>query len=136
VHWVTMKHVLRHLRGTLEYGLRYLGGDGVRMHGYSDSDWVGSAIDRNSTSRCCFSLGSTMITWFNKKRTSIALSSVETEYLATSMATCESIWLHKFLTGLFDHELEPTMIYCDNQTFIKLFENLLFHDRIICNFGL
>jgi hypothetical protein len=32
----------------------------VRLHGYSDSDWEGSAIDRKSTSGGCFSLGSTM----------------------------------------------------------------------------
>jgi hypothetical protein len=31
VHWIEMKHVLRYLRGTMEYGLRYLGGDGVRL---------------------------------------------------------------------------------------------------------
>jgi hypothetical protein len=31
VHWITMKHVLRYFRGTVEYGLRYLGGDGVRL---------------------------------------------------------------------------------------------------------
>jgi hypothetical protein len=113
----------------MEYGLRYLGGDGVELQGYTDSDWAGSAVDRKSTSGCCFSLGSTMITWFNRKQTSVALSSVEAEYMAVSMASCEAIWLHKLLTGLFDQELEPTVIYCDNQSCIKLSENLVFHDR-------
>jgi hypothetical protein len=78
---------------------------------------------------CCFSLGSTMITWFNRKQTSVALSSVEAEYMAVSMASCEAIWLHKLLTCLFDQELEPTVIYCDNQSCIKLSENPVFHDR-------
>jgi hypothetical protein len=113
----------------MEYGLRYLGGDGVRLQGYSDSDWAGSAVDRKSTSGCCFNLGSTMITWFNRKHTSVALSSTEAEYMAMSMASCEAIWLHKLLTGLFDQELEPTVIYCDNQSCIKLSENPVFHDR-------
>jgi hypothetical protein len=36
VHWITKKHVLRYLRGTVEYGLRYIGGDGVELHGYID----------------------------------------------------------------------------------------------------
>jgi hypothetical protein len=39
VHWVATKHVLRYLRGTTRFGLRYVGGDGVRMHRYSDSGW-------------------------------------------------------------------------------------------------
>ena len=31
VHWRTLKHVIRYLRGTIEYGLRYLEGHVVRM---------------------------------------------------------------------------------------------------------
>jgi hypothetical protein len=82
-HWVATKHVLRYLRGIVEYGLRYLGDGEVKLQGYSDSDWVGSATDRKSTSGCCFSLGSMMISWFNRKQTSVALSSTEAEYMAT-----------------------------------------------------
>jgi hypothetical protein len=70
-----------------------------------------------------------VITWFNRKQTFVALSSAEAEYMATSMASCEAIWLRKLLTGLFDQELEPTVIYCDNQSCIKLSENPVFHDR-------
>ena len=33
MHWIVAKHVLMYLRGTMEYGLRYLGGDGVDLHG-------------------------------------------------------------------------------------------------------
>jgi hypothetical protein len=70
-----------------------------------------------------------MISWFSMKQTSVALSSVETKYMATSMAGCETIWLRKLLTRLFDQELEPTVIYCDNQSCIKLYENPVFDDR-------
>jgi hypothetical protein len=30
--------------------------------------------------------------------------------METNMDSCEAIWIHKLLTGLFDQELEPTMI--------------------------
>jgi hypothetical protein len=59
----------------------------------------------------------------------VALSSTEAEYMAASMASCEAIWLRKLLAGLFDQELDPTVIYCDNQSCIKLSENPVFHDR-------
>jgi hypothetical protein len=69
--------VLRYLKGIVEYGLSYLGGDEVKLQECLDSNWVGSATDKKSTLGCCFSLGSTMVSWFNKKQTSMALSSEE-----------------------------------------------------------
>jgi hypothetical protein len=59
----------------------------------------------------------------------VALSSTEAEYMASNQAICEAILLHKFLVGLFGVQLRPTMIYCDNQSCIKLSGNLVFHDR-------
>jgi hypothetical protein len=49
--------------------------------------------------------------------------------MAASMASCEAIWLRKLLTGLFDQELEPMVIYYDNQSCIELSEYLVFHDK-------
>jgi hypothetical protein len=49
-HWVATKHVLRYLRGTTGYGLRYVLVGGVRLQGYTDSNWAGSVVDRKSTS--------------------------------------------------------------------------------------
>lgn len=37
--------------------------------------------------------------------------------------------MRKILTGLFGQQMDPTVIYCDNQSCIKLYENLVFHDR-------
>ena len=48
--------------------------------------------------------------------------------MAASQAACEFIWMRKILVGLFGNRLDPTMIYCDNQSCIKLFENPIFHD--------
>jgi hypothetical protein len=58
LHWVAAKHVLRYLRGTVDYGLSYIQGDGVKLTGFTDADWAGNTVDRKSTSGCCFSLGS------------------------------------------------------------------------------
>jgi hypothetical protein len=55
VHWIVVKHVLRYLRGTMEYGLRYLVGYGVKLQGYKNLDWAESEVDRNITSWCSFS---------------------------------------------------------------------------------
>ena len=86
-------------------------------------------MDRKSTSRGIFSIGSTTVSWYSKKQRSMALSSAEAEYMATSLAACEAIWMRKILVGLFGSHLDPTVIYCDNQSCIKLTENPVFHDR-------
>jgi hypothetical protein len=61
VHLVATKHVMRYLKGTIDYGLSYDGDHNFTLSGYTDSDWAGSVVDRKSTSGCCFSLGSAMI---------------------------------------------------------------------------
>jgi hypothetical protein len=129
VHWIVVKHVLRYLSGTVEYGLLYERSGGVRLAGFTDVDWAGCAEDKKSTSGCCFSIGSGIISWFNRKQRSVALSSVEAEYMVASLAACEALWLRKLLLGLFRQELEATVIHCDNQSCIKLSENPVFHDR-------
>jgi hypothetical protein len=97
--------------------------------GYTDSDWEGSADDRKSTSGVCFSLGSAMISWISRKHNSITLNTVEAEYIATCEACTEAVWLCKLVSGLFDQVLDSTMIYCDNQSCVRLSENPVFHDR-------
>jgi hypothetical protein len=59
----------------------------------------------------------------------VALSTTKEEYIATSDASKEAIWLRKLLAGLFGDVLEMTFIHCDNQRRVKLSENPVFHDR-------
>jgi hypothetical protein len=67
VHLVVAKHVMRYLKGTLDFGLCYTGDHDFRLIGYNNSDWVGSVSDRKNTSGCCFSLGSSMTSWQSRK---------------------------------------------------------------------
>jgi hypothetical protein len=105
---------MRYLKGMLDFGLCYNGDHDFRLIAYIDSEWVGSVSDRKGTLGCCFSLGSTMTSWQSRKQFSIALSMVEAKYIAACFASCEAIWIQKLLTGLFDLEMEATMILCDN----------------------
>ena len=101
----------------------------MKLEGFFDADWGGSTIDRKSTSRCSFSLGSRVVFWYNRKQKLVAQSYAKVEYMATSIATCDAIWLCKLLARLFDYKLDSTVIYCDNQSCIILYENPMFHDK-------
>jgi hypothetical protein len=129
-HWIAAKHVLRYIRGIINYGLRYTTSSDSQLHGFTDSDWVGSAEDRKSTSGMCFSLGSAMISWGNRKHKSIALNTVEAEYMVACEACIEAVWLRKLISDLFDQIPESTIIYCDNQSCIRLSEHPVFHERL------
>ena len=85
--------------------------------------------DRKSTSGCCFSLGSIVVSWFNMKQTSVDLSSVVAEYIAVCMEAREVVWLQKILARLFGYMMEPTMIHCDNQSCVQMSVNPVHHDQ-------
>ena len=127
-HWVAAKHVLRYLKGTVEYGLKYTKGNEIQLSGFTDADWAGSTADRKSNSGYCFSLGSGMTSWCSRKQKFVALSSAEAEYMATSTTSCEAIWLRKLLLNLLKKRMEPTGILCENQSCLKLSKNPVFHD--------
>ena len=67
VHLVAANHVMRYLKGTLDYGICYTRDHDFRMRGYTDSDWAISVSNRKSTLGCFFNLDSTMTSWKIKK---------------------------------------------------------------------
>ena len=69
------------------------------------------------------------ISWFSRKQFCGALSTNEAEYVASCSASCEVVRLRKILFDLFDLHLDATYLYCDNQSCVKLSENLVFHDK-------
>jgi hypothetical protein len=91
IHMVVVKHILVYVRGTIAYGLRYTSSRGIMLHGYTDSDWMGSTMDRKSTSGYCFSLGSAMISWSSGNQGSIAQSTAKAEYIIASAASRDAV---------------------------------------------
>ena len=124
---IVAKHVMIYLKGTIDIGLYYDGNHEYRLYGYIDANWAGSVSDRRSTSGGCYCLGSAMSSWFSRKQSSVALSTVEAEYIVACSVSCEAIWLWKLMLGLFDLEMDTTVILCDNQSCIKMTEDPMFH---------
>jgi hypothetical protein len=120
LHWVAIKHVLRYLCGTIGYGIRHVSGGEVRLQGYTNSYWEGSVVDIKSTLQCFFSIGSTMISQFRRNHNFVALSAIEAKYIATSLARTKEEWIQKILAGLFDQELDMTLIHSNNQSCVNI----------------
>jgi hypothetical protein len=73
---------MRYLVYTPKFGLRYLKGSTFDLIGYSDADYAGCKIDRKSTSETCQFLGRSLVSWASEKQNLVALSTIETEYIA------------------------------------------------------
>ena len=129
VHLVATKHVMRYMKVTIDFGLYYDRNHDYRLYGYIDAYWDRTVSNRKLTSGGCYCLGSAMISWFSRKQSSVALSTVEAKYIAACSASCEAIWLRKLMSGLFNLELDTTVILCNNQSCIKMTENPVFHDK-------
>jgi len=74
-------------------------------------------------------LGSYLFLSIAGRKGILGLSSAEVEYMATSQATCETIWMRKILVGIFSQQMDLIVIYCDNQSCIKFSKDLVFHYR-------
>ena len=91
VHLVVSKHVVRNLKGMVDYGLKYDTNQYTKLHIYVDSDWEGNATERKRTLGCFFSLRSSMGYWFGRMQFCMALSTIEAKYVATCSAICEVV---------------------------------------------
>jgi hypothetical protein len=129
-HWIAGKRILYYLKGTLDLGLLYKRtNQPLLLRGFSYANWAGSLDNRHSTSVYCFLLGKNIVSWASRKQRSVALSSIESEYMSLSKASIEAIWLRCLLNNIGCPQLQPTNIYVDNQSAIQLSKNPRFHDR-------
>ena len=131
-HAIVLKHVLRYLKGSLNYELCFTKCvDGLQLTGFSDASW-GSSDDRKSITGYCFSLNKCgpFISWKSKKQSTVALSSCEAEYMALAATAQESLFLTQLLNDIdVNCQYEPVTIFDDNQGAIALVENPVHHQR-------
>ena len=50
IHWRASKTILNFFQGTSTHGIFYKAKSDLDLIGFTDSDWAGDSIDRNSTS--------------------------------------------------------------------------------------
>ena len=59
----------------------------------------------------------------------VAISSCEAEYIATTTAVCQGIWLAWLLDEMLNKETVPSKLFVDNKSAISLSKNPVFHER-------
>ncbi|XP_074334033.1 secreted RxLR effector protein 161-like [Apium graveolens] len=128
MHLNAAKHVLRYVKGTLNYGLVYTKDSGNNiLTGYTDIDLAGNVVDRKSTGGMAFYLNDSLVTWVSQKQKCVTLSSCEAEFMAATAAACQAIWLKNLLSKITGELRSGNNIY--NKSANDLAKNPVFHGR-------
>jgi hypothetical protein len=123
-HIVAVECILRYLVHTHYIGPWYPKGSTFDLIGYLDFDYAGCKVDRKSTSGTCHFLGRSLMSWSSKKYTSVALC----EYVVIGQCCVQLLWMRQTLRDI-DYNLNKVPLLCDNESAIRLSDNLVEHNR-------
>ncbi|GJX16284.1 hypothetical protein Tco_0217116 [Tanacetum coccineum] len=127
-HLEAVKCIFRYIKGTTHLGLWYPKGSSIETIVYTDSDHAGDYVDCKSTSGVCMFMGCCLTSWFLKKQTALAISTIEAEYVSVGKTCKQALWMKQALTD-YGVRLDDIPIMCDNKGAIDLSKNPVQHSR-------
>jgi hypothetical protein len=74
-------------------------------------------------------LSECLVSWLNKKQSSVSLSTVDAEYIAAVECCTQVLWMKQILTDIHVEYDEHIPIYCDNTSAISISKNSLMHSK-------
>ena len=129
-HWTAVKRIMRYLRGSSNKSITYdTTKDGhIDVLAYTDASY-GDNDDRRSTSGCIITINNKPVTWFSRKQSIVAQSTVEAEYIALSEAAKQVTWIINMLEEIGPPLHLPVTVMEDNQGTIQLARNQIISHR-------
>src|SRR5947199_5309957 len=97
------------------------------LEGFSDASYKNDLDNRHSVSGYLFKCGDSAISWKSLKQKSVAISTMEAEYIAMSLTARQLIWLKQAAKVL--RLLIQFTLHCDNTGSINLAHNPTLIDR-------
>ncbi len=96
--------------------LVYGGEDELSVRGYIVASYLNDSDDSRSQSGYVFVMNGGAVSWKSSKQDTVTSSSTEAEYIATSEAEKEDVWMRNFLIdlGVVQCSSNPLDVYCDN----------------------
>jgi len=101
IHVTSLKCIFKYLCGTCDFSLYYSGLSVPNiLTAYSNADYAGNLDDRKSQTGCCLMLNNGPTTWFSRKQQCVAMSTAESEYIATTVIGRKAQWTRHRLINL------------------------------------
>ena len=129
-HFSLITKLLEYVATTKDIGLRFHSGEGIVLYASSDASYA-CHPDHKSHSGITLHIGrhSGSLYSMSKKQPIVALSSTEAEFVATTEAAKEIVWCRLLLYDLGFPQTEPTVLFQDNQSTIKLLTDESYHAK-------
>lgn len=99
-HGIALKKLMRYLRFTCDYRLRFCPGESVNLVVYSDADWASHKVDWKSISEGVGKLCGAAIFWLSRKQRSVTTSTAEAEYASASIVAKLGQWMAQVLRDM------------------------------------
>ncbi|TYZ61548.1 hypothetical protein PybrP1_003633 [[Pythium] brassicae (nom. inval.)] len=122
-YWRAAVRVLRYIMGTDSHGLRFANDTENIVTAYCDANWGNDKVSRRSTSGVLIIMGGAPVVYKSKRQSTMAVSSVEAEYLSLALATQDVAWLRFLLEEVGIILRGPSTICTDNQSAIQIATN-------------
>ena len=145
LHWKAVQRIFQYLYKTPDLGLQYTRHtvtdphsvittvsprfpsitttDALKPTGYVDSDYARDIDTRRSVTGYIFLLAGAPISWQSRQQPSVALSSMESEYMAACAAAQEAVWLIQLLKEFTCTFFQPVILFEDNKACLEFVKN-------------
>ncbi|GJS47473.1 ribonuclease H-like domain-containing protein [Tanacetum coccineum] len=104
-HFTALKRILCYVHGTLDYDLQLHVSSTTQLSAYTDVDWDGCPVTRQST------------------------SGAEAEYRGVAIVVAKTSWIRNLLCKLHTPPFTITLVYCDNVSVVYMSSNPVQHQR-------
>jgi hypothetical protein len=123
-HWYALCRVLGYLRRTVDYKITY-GKGNDELIAYADASYASDLDNRRSVSGFVLMFAGAAVSYSSKLQTTVALSSVESEYMSASDCVRESLYVSRLLDFLYNIRKPgmPVTLFDDAEGCIKLAGN-------------
>ena len=129
-HWKALMHVIGYVKNTIDYGLTYSRDGDISPTAFVDADYGGCRDTRRSTSGYVFTMAGGAVSWSSKRQATVALSTVEAEYVAMSRCAQQMVWMQNWLDEVEVEHVLPGLMKGDSRGAIALTKNTKDHGKI------
>ncbi|CAI7887147.1 unnamed protein product [Closterium sp. NIES-54] len=115
------------VRQSQQRGAADLGKGEMLLTCYTDASFNSVKADGISIGGYVCLFGGGAVSWHSKKQNEVGLFSCETEYMALHHGAKEVVWLRRLLEEIGVCQKELTVIFCDNESAVKVANNACLH---------